>query len=50
MIEWSGKITILEYLENSHQDSHLVDIYNSKLPRSPIMNNKEIYDRLSTAQ
>ena len=50
MIEWSGKITILEYLGNSHQDSHVVHIYNSKPPRSPLLNNKEIYDHLSTAQ
>jgi hypothetical protein len=40
----------LEYLGNSHQDSHLVDIYITKLLSSPLMNNKEIYDSLSTAQ
>ena len=50
MVEWSGKIRILEYLGNSHLDSHLVDVYNSKPPSSPLMNNKEINDRLSTAQ
>jgi len=50
MAEGSGKITLLEYPGNSHQDSYVVHIYNSKPLGSPLINNKEINDRLSTAQ